>query len=295
MVARATSKRYSYWDNGLHFSVDPNLRQAAGRDSFEADLAFYSSRDNAVLLVEETENPEPDKKDQLRAYLCVDKAVLATTFHSDRLEYLDVCIVGPSESRGALVNLVTSVREENPNRLGRNEGLAAHYYTTNFRFVRSAGRYSSPVLDASLTADIQTTRVHLIEILKRAPPISMLRYVILKATGDAEFMARGDGHVGVEELTRWLGARHLTDRDKWKSMLSLGGEIGILRNVDVNSLSAEIAYTVTHPRGLAAVTRFMSDPVGFARVPLEEEQKSLAEFLEEPEPAGDREEPGDGE
>jgi len=62
-------------------------------------------------------------------------------------------------------------------------------------------------------------------------------------------------------------------------MLSLGGEIGILRNVEVNSLSADIAYTVTHPRGLAGLARFMSDPVGFARVPVDEDQKSLTEFL----------------
>jgi len=213
MVVRGTAKRYSYWDNGLHFSVDPNLRQIAGRDSFEADLAFYSARDNAVLLVEETENPEPKKEDQLRAYLCVDKAVLATTFRTDRLEFLDVCIVGPAEARSALVSLVAALREENLNRLGQNEGLATHYYTNTFRFVRNAGRYSSPALEAHLSTDIQTTRVHLIEILKGAPPISMLQYSILKATGDAEFVARADGHIGVDELTRWLGARHLTDRD----------------------------------------------------------------------------------
>jgi len=51
--------------------------RSQGATAFEADLAFYSARDNAVLLVEETENPEPKKEDQLRAYLCVDKAVLA--------------------------------------------------------------------------------------------------------------------------------------------------------------------------------------------------------------------------
>jgi len=253
-------------------------------EHFATDLVYITEDRTAILLVEETENPT-NKKKQLINYGKLSAESAKSITKTDATPNVDVMLVIPESLRGESLAIYEEVSIELGNLWQKGRGISIWYYDEKFKALKLCGGTLSPTFPKDKKV-LHSKKYGTFKILKTAPPIFLIRFIVMKAL-EAEYGISQSGiEISKEKLTKWLSPYGIVNQEKWVEALRIGQELGIISNFSAQQITGTLNYSKPHPASIGKLKAIVADP--FDPEIVEEDidnngQKSLSEFYHQDE------------
>ena len=266
---------YALVDNEVDLFTNPP------HEHFATDLVYVAKDRTAILLVEETENPQ-NKKKQLINYGKLSAESAKSITKTDATPYIDVMLIIPESLRGDALKIYEDVNTELGNLQQKGRGISIWIYDTNYKSLRLCGGTLSPAFPKDKKV-LPSKKYGTFKILKTAPPIFLIRFIVMKAL-EAEYGSSINGiEINKEKLSNWLGHYGIINQEKWVEALRIGQELGIISNFSSQQITGTLNYSKPHPASISKLKAILADPFNPEFTDDDSEfieQKSLSEFFQ---------------
>lgn len=259
------------------FFVRREKVQDIDREKVKTDLYFYDPDDNSIILVEETFNPL-EKENQLRGYIYIDKDSLQLVTRMTIPPKMDVFLIVPYKAMGSAKEVYDKIIDEDLNKkIGRDFGLTLWYYDSRFtKMTKFAGEFVNPFLKNlnRNTFDLKSENYgdfyktnSIVEILKR-----LLLIPYQQSNEDRE--SEEGINLTKEKITSYFRRFGMNNEQLFKEALELGEKIGLLVDVNLNSMFARPAYHTDNAQALNHILEFSTNPILFIKEVVEGKRKT---------------------
>ncbi len=277
VFTRLTS--YCYIDNEVDLFTNPPPHK-----KFATDLVYMTKDKRAILLIEETEDPSK-KKEQLINYARLAAESARSITKTDAVPAIDVMLVIPEAKRSEALKIFEEVEKEVGSLRDKGRGISIWYYDENFKALKLCGGTLSPLFPADIKV-LSSKSVGTFRILKTAPPVFLLQFIIIKAL-EAEYGISQKGiEITKEKLEKWLSPYGIVKQEKWAEALKIGQDLGYISNFSYHQITGTLNYSKAHPASISRLRALLADPfnIKVEEVTAEErQQKSIFDFGDSPE------------